>query len=117
MSSLPASLHRTRVWDLPTRLFHWAMALAVSGSIATGLVGGDAMVWHFRLGQSALALLLFRLLWGLVGGRWSRFAALPLHPRALWAYLQGRGEVWHSTGHSPVGSLSVLAVLLLLGLQ
>ena len=117
MSSTPSALHRIRVWDLPTRLFHWALALAVVSSIATGLVGGDAMVWHFRLGQAALALLLFRLAWGLVGGRWSRFAALPLRPGALWGYLRGQDDPQLTTGHSPVGSLSVLAVLLLLGLQ
>ncbi len=57
---------RTRVWDLPTRLFHWALAVAVLGLIGTGL--GGVMEWHFRLGYTVLSLLLFRLLWGFVGG-------------------------------------------------
>lgn len=112
-----ATPHRVRIWDLPTRLFHWALVLCVGGSILTGLRGGDAMVWHLRLGQVALALLAFRLVWGLVGGRWSRFAALPLHPRSLVRYLQGRADASLETGHSPLGALSVLALLLLLSLQ
>ncbi len=111
------AFHRVRVWDLPTRVFHWALMLCVLGSMATGWVGGSAMVWHLRLGQVALALLLFRLLWGVVGGRWSRFASFPLHPRAFLAYLRGRGDALLAIGHSPLGSLSVLGFVLLLAAQ
>ena len=49
-----------RVWDLPTRLFHWILALTVMGSVVTGQVGGNAMTWHTRLGLLVLALLVFR---------------------------------------------------------
>ena len=80
----------TRVWDLPTRLFHWALAVAVIGMIGTGLNG--AMEWHFRIGYSVMALLLFRLLWGFVGGRWSRFGAFVYGPGSLAAYLRGRAH-------------------------
>lgn len=111
------SLRRVRIWDLPTRLFHWALALTLVGSIATGQIGGGAMVWHFRLGQAALVLLLFRLVWGLVGGRWSRFAALALSPRSLALYLRGQGDASLQAGHSPLGSLSVVALGLLLAAQ
>lgn len=111
------SLHRVRVWDLPTRLFHWALALSVIGAIASGLVGGAAMVWHLRFGQAVLTLLVFRLVWGLLGGRWSRFSALILSPAALVRYLRGHGGARLRTGHSPLGSLSVLAFLVLLSLQ
>lgn len=117
MDTPSAAAFRVRVWDLPTRLFHWALLLSVGGSILTGLRGGDAMVWHLRLGQVALALLCFRLVWGVVGGRWSRFGALALHPRSLVRYLQGRAGPELETGHSPLGSLSVLAFLVLLALQ
>ena len=58
-----------RVWDLPTRLFHWTLALCVAALVVTGHVGGAVMPWHARLGYAALTLLLFRLGWGLVGGR------------------------------------------------
>ncbi|KQX35077.1 cytochrome b/b6 domain-containing protein [Variovorax sp. Root434] len=106
---------RTRVWDLPTRLFHWALAAAVIGMIGTGL--SDAMEWHFRLGYAVLALLLFRLLWGFVGGRWSRFAAFVYGPGSMAAYLRGRAPPDHLAGHTPLGALSVFAVLAILALQ
>ena len=71
MNITPASshLHKVRVWDLPTRVFHWTLVLCIVGLFITGNVGGNAMVWHFRIGLTVLALLLFRLVWGLVGGR------------------------------------------------
>ena len=105
----------TRIWDLPTRLFHWILGAAVIGLIATGL--GGVMEWHFRLGYAALALLLFRLLWGFVGGRWSRFAAFFYGPGSLVAYLRGRAHPDHVIGHTPLGALSVFAVLVVLALQ
>ncbi|MGJ7504935.1 cytochrome b/b6 domain-containing protein [Variovorax sp. ZT5P49] len=106
---------RTRVWDLPTRLFHWALAIAVISMIGTGL--GGVMEWHFRLGYTVLALLLFRLLWGFVGGRWSRFAAFVYGPGSVVAYLRGRAHPDHLIGHTPLGALSVFAVLAILALQ
>lgn len=112
-----ASPHLIRVWDLPTRLFHWGLALAVAGAVASGQIGGAAMVWHFRFGQAVMALLVFRLLWGVFGGLWSRFSSLWLSPWALLSYLRGRGDARMRTGHSPLGTLSVLAFLLLLGVQ
>jgi len=108
-----------RVWDLPTRLFHWLLAVAVVGCIVTAEVGGNAMVWHFRLGYSVLALLAFRLLWGLCGGRWSRFASFVPTPARLLRYLRGRpapGEHL-DVGHSPLGALAVWALLALLLVQ
>lgn len=118
VAALPAAsgaLARTRVWDLPTRLFHWALALAVTGMIGTGL--GGAMEWHFRIGYVVLSLLLFRLLWGFVGGRWSRFGAFIYSPGSVMSYLRGRSLPDHLVGHTPLGALSVFAVLALLALQ
>jgi len=106
-----------RIWDLPTRLFHWVLALAVIGLVVTGKVGGNAMAWHFRLGYVVFALLLFRLVWGLVGGHWSRFVAFVYAPATLIAYLRGEGRPEHAAGHSPTGALSVFALLAVLGLQ
>jgi cytochrome b len=105
----------TRIWDLPTRVFHWALGAAVLGLIATGL--GGVMEWHFRLGYAVLALLLFRLLWGFVGGRWSRFGSFFYGPRSVLAYLRGRAHPDHLVGHTPLGALSVFAVLAVLALQ
>ena len=56
-----------RIWDLPTRLFHWALAICVMGAIVTVKLGGLWMDWHLRLGVCALALVTFRLVWGLIG--------------------------------------------------
>lgn len=108
------SLTKVRVWDLPTRIFHWALVLCVLGLAASGLIGGSAMVWHFRLGYTALALLLFRIVWGLVGGRWSRFNAFVYSPSSVINYLRGRGAPEHSVGHSPIGAGSVFAMLIFL---
>jgi cytochrome b len=108
-----------RVWDLPTRVFHWLLAATVIGSVVSAKIGGNAMVWHMRLGLLALALLAFRLMWGFVGGHWSRFVSFVYPPSAVAAYLRGdpgpggRFDV----GHSPLGALSVFALLALLMAQ
>ncbi|RYF72253.1 MAG: cytochrome B [Comamonadaceae bacterium] len=91
------------------------MALAVVGLLVTGFNG--IMEWHFRIGYTVLALLLFRLVWGFVGGRWSRFANFIYSPRSVVAYLRGRPHPDHLIGHNPLGAFSVFAVLLLLALQ
>jgi cytochrome b len=104
-------LTRVRVWDLPTRIFHWALVACVIGLAITGSVGGNAMVWHLRFGYSVLTLLLFRIVWGLIGGRWSRFGAFIYSPRSVLAYLRGRGKPEHSVGHNPIGAGSVFAML------
>jgi cytochrome b len=108
---------RIRIWDLPTRLFHWLLVLAILGLVITGQVGGGAMVWHFRLGYVVLALLLFRIVWGLVGGHWSRFATFVRGPRAILAYLRGQAGSEAHAGHNPLGALSVLALLGMLLVQ
>lgn len=110
---------RVRVWDLPTRVFHWALAVLVVASIVTAKVGGGAMEWHFRAGYAILALLLFRLVWGLVGGRWSRFGSFLYAPAAGLRYLRGtsRADEHHDVGHSPLGALSVFGLLAILVVQ
>ena len=113
----PSTLYRVRIWDLPTRVFHWATALCVLGLAVTGTVGGSAMVFHFRFGYALLTLLLFRLVWGLLGGHWSRFRSFVFGPRAVLAYLRGQAPDSHTVGHSPLGALSVWALLAFLSLQ
>lgn len=113
------TLGRVRVWDLPTRLFHWSLALCVVASVVSANIGGNAMSWHFRIGYAVFTLLAFRLLWGLVGGRWSRFGAFAYGPSTVLRYLRGASRVdeHHDVGHSPLGALSVLALLALLAAQ
>lgn len=108
------NLHKVRVWDLPTRLFHWALAVSVICLAVSGLIGGNAMAWHFRFGYAVLSLLLFRAVWGLVGGRWSRFGTFIYAPQSVINYLKGRGKPEHSVGHSPIGAGSVFAMLAIL---
>lgn len=110
---------RVRVWDLPTRVFHWVLAAAVVGSVVTAKIGGNAMAWHYRLGYLILGLLVFRLAWGLVGGRWARFASFVYGPASTWRYLRGqaREDDRFDVGHSPLGALSVFALLLVLAVQ
>ncbi|MEO6017867.1 MAG: cytochrome b/b6 domain-containing protein [Polaromonas sp.] len=107
-------LNKIRVWDLPTRLFHWTLVACVVGLAITGTVGGNAMVWHFRFGHTVLALLLFRIVWGLMGGRWSRFGAFLYAPQSVIGYLKGQGKPEHGVGHSPIGAGSVFAMLFFL---
>lgn len=109
--------HAVRIWDLPTRLFHWLLALCAVGLVITANVGGNAMVWHFRLGYAVATLLLFRLLWGLVGGRWSRFSSFAYGPGSVLRYLRGQSPEAHRLGHNPLGALSVWALLLFLLVQ
>ncbi|MCA0325940.1 MAG: cytochrome b/b6 domain-containing protein [Proteobacteria bacterium] len=110
-------MNNIRIWDLPTRLFHWALAVSVIGLVVTAKVGGDAMNWHFRLGYTVFTLLLFRLVWGLVGGHWSRFMTFFPTPGRLKRYLSGQATEAEQAGHNPLGALSVLAMLLVLALQ
>jgi cytochrome b len=117
--STQATPATVRVWDLPTRIFHWLLAGAVVAQIVTGKVGGNAMAWHFRIGYCIFALVGFRLLWGFVGGRWSRFSSFLYAPRSVLRYLRGDhrpGDHFH-VGHNPLGSGSVFLMLGLLALQ
>ena len=112
-----STTHTVRIWDLPTRLFHWALLVCVVGLLITGNVGGAWMEWHFRFGYCVMTLLLFRIVWGLVGGKWSRFASFIYSPKSLMDYLSGRAKPEHSAGHSPLGALSVFGLLAFLALQ
>jgi cytochrome b len=105
---------RIRVWDLPTRLFHWSMVVVVAGAILTGLNGGNMMVLHQRLGVILVGLIVFRLAWGFLGSHTARFSSFVRGPGAIAAYLRGQ---WHGIGHNPLGALSVLALLALFGFQ
>ncbi|MBC7601128.1 MAG: cytochrome b/b6 domain-containing protein [Ramlibacter sp.] len=106
-----------RVWDLPTRLFHWALVACIACSIVSGYIGGNAMVWHARFGYAILTLLMFRIIWGFIGGRWSRFASFLYSPKSVIAYLRGKAHPDHLVGHNPLGAGSVFAILAVLLVQ
>jgi len=114
MDNADTNLQRIRLWDVPTRLFHWLLLLAVVTAVVSGMVGGDWMALHGMAGLLILGLLAFRLIWGFVGNRYARFVNFFPWPSRLLSYLHGR---WHGLGHNPLGALSVFAMLALLSLQ
>ncbi len=63
------------VWDWPLRVFHWSLVLAVAGSFATHYAGIEWFDWHRRCGYAVVVLIGFRLAWGFVGPRYSRFSS------------------------------------------
>ncbi|HXU92338.1 MAG TPA: cytochrome b/b6 domain-containing protein [Gallionella sp.] len=101
------------VWDLPLRLFHWLLALAVAGAIITGEIGGNLIDWHGRIGVFIAGLLAFRIVWGFLGSTHARFASFFPTPARIAAYLKGQ---WQRPGHNPLGALSVFALLAALSL-
>lgn len=108
------------VWDLPLRLFHWALAIAVSVCLYTGLNGGFyEMDWHMISGYVVLGLLFFRLAWGVVGPRHARFTALLHGPTAIWRWLHPalRREPPTVAGHNPLAGWFILITLFALLLQ
>ena len=112
--SARAGARRILLWDLPLRVFHWSLVAAVTAAVVTGELGGPWMVWHGRAGLLIVGLLVFRIVWGVVGSATSRFAHFAPSPARLVTYLRGR---WRGVGHNPLGALSVFALLGLLSLQ
>jgi cytochrome b len=108
---------QVRVWDLPTRVFHWLLAACIVALVVTGEIAGAALEWHMRIGYLALSLLLFRILWGFVGGRWSRFISFAYTPRTVLRYLRGEHRPEYHVGHNPLGALSVWGLLTIALLQ
>lgn len=108
-----------RVWDWPVRAVHWAIVALVAISVATGLVGGNAMEWHLRSGFAILALTLFRVLWGFAGGRHARFSSFVRGPRAVAGYVRALfapPREMHA-GHNPLGGWFVVLLLAVLLVQ
>lgn len=103
---------RVKVWDLPTRLFHWALVALIAGAFITENM--DKMEWHGRIGLSILGLLVFRIIWGFVGSTYARFTTFVRGPQSIKAYLKGE---WKGLGHNPLGALSVLAIIATVGAQ
>ena len=107
---------RILVLDLPTRIFHWTLALSFAGSFLTG----ESERWrdiHVLLGYTVLGLIAFRLVWGFAGTRYVRFAELVRCVPYIVRYLARllRGHAWHAVGHNPAGVVAI-ALLLLLGI-
>lgn len=115
MSTPSASrAERILVWDAPVRVFHWLMVACFAGAWLTS----DGERWrlvHVTLGYTMLGLVVFRILWGLLGTRYARFSQFVRGPGAVARYLASllKGRPEHHTGHNPAGAI---AIVLLLGL-
>lgn len=107
------------VWDLPTRLFHWLLVVLAAVSFITANIGGNAMQYHEWSGFAILILLVFRIAWGFVGSRTSRFSDFVKGPAAVWRYATAlvKGKSQSYLGHNPLGGWSVLAILVVLLIQ
>jgi cytochrome b len=107
---------RIRVWDLPTRIFHWALVALVVFSFTTGKIGGTWLEWHMKSGYTILALVLFRVAWGIVGSDTARFSHFLRGPRAAFAYARETfaSRHPHGIGHNPLGGWMVLFMIVLL---
>ena len=107
------------IWDLPLRLFHWLLVVAVAGAILSGQNGW--WFWHEKFGLTVLGLLVFRLIWGVIGGKHARFVHFRLAPAKVLGYLQQRRDTLftrpashaptHAPGHSPFGAWATLVIL------
>ena len=105
---------RILVWDIPTRLFHWLL----SGSFAGAFLTAESEIYrdvHVALGYLLLALIGFRIVWGLFGTRYARFRSFAFGPSRLLAYFKSmlRGSPQHYVGHNPAGSWVIYGLLLL----
>ena len=109
-----------KIWDPVTRLWHWVLVLSVGVGWSFGrFMSFDTIQWHFYIGYLVLGLMVFRYLWGFIGPQPVRYRALVPTPSALFAYLRRSGirQPSGTPGHNPVGSLSVILMVLAITAQ
>jgi cytochrome b len=108
------STRRVEVWDLPTRLFHWSLLALVLVAWFTGEKEGAAAVVHRTAGAAVAGLLVFRLMWGLVGGEHARFAGFAAGPSAVLAHIRDLFSAYpkRHLGHNPLGGVAVFLLLI-----
>ena len=107
------------IWDLPLRIFHWALAGLVIANLIIGEISPNDMSIHFYLGYAIMGLLIFRMIWGFVGPKNARFVNFIYGPRTTLKYAKTLPvrKPSHWDGHNPVGALSVFALLGILSIQ
>ncbi|MEP7329916.1 MAG: cytochrome b/b6 domain-containing protein [Betaproteobacteria bacterium] len=105
---------RILVWDLPVRVFHWLLALSFAGAFLTADSERVRDI-HVTLGYTFVGLLVFRLVWGVIGSRYARFTSFAFHPSAVLAYLRSllTRHPKHYVGHNPAGSWAIFAIITL----
>jgi cytochrome b len=112
-------MYPVRVWDTPTRLFHWLLVGLVIFSLITGKIGISAMQYHEWSGFAILVLVGFRLVWGFIGGQQTRFSTFIKGPATVIRYASSllREDSKRHLGHNPLGGWSIIAMLASLLIQ
>jgi cytochrome b len=115
--SLPTT--EVKVWDAWVRLFHWLLVVLVMVLFVTGNIGGNWLEWHKLAGFTVLGLVIFRVIWGFAGSHHARFTSFVRGPGTVIGYMKAMlsGNAERHLGHNPMGALSVVALLLVLGVQ
>jgi cytochrome b len=110
--------HR-RVWDWPTRLFHWGLAASILGAYVSNRLGASYFSVHLLFGYTTIVLVVFRLVWGFIGTHHARFVNFIEGPRGVLRYVSAVGRKRHTryAGHNPLGALMVVTLLLVTGAQ
>lgn len=112
----PGAVREIRVWDLPLRLFHWSLVAAVALAFLSSEKDSALNHWHILAGWLAAILIVFRIFWGFAGGQHSRFSSF-VRPSAIAGHVRDlrHGRAEPSLGHNPLGAVSVLMLLGLVG--
>ncbi len=113
MADESAPTVRVKVWDVPTRVFHWSLALLIAYLWWTE--ENDEIAQHKLAGYAVIGLIVFRVYWGIFGSQTARFVEFVRGPGAIWRYLRGRAPT--VLGHNPLGALSVIALLVLVAAE
>lgn len=108
-----------KVWDLPVRIFHWALVLFFVFQLVSSKIGGDLMQWHVYGGFGTLVLVIFRILWGFAGSTHARFASFLAGPAATLSFAKRlfSREAVPQVGHNPLGGWMVIAIIVSFALQ
>lgn len=116
---MPKSVEKILVWDLPLRLFHWLLVIAILAAWFTSKQEGEMVEQHMLIGYFILSLVIFRLLWGVFGTKHARFKHFIPTPKKLTGYIKQTESTSTNkyAGHNPLGSLMVIAMIVLLLLQ
>ncbi|MGD8241406.1 MAG: cytochrome b/b6 domain-containing protein [Desulfobacterales bacterium] len=118
-NNIPHTARPVKVWDVPTRLFHWLLVVLVTTSFVTAKIGGNLMTTHMISGYLVLTLLVFRIMWGVFGGLHARFVSFVCSPVAVLRYAATITRIGapRYLGHNPLGGWSVITMLTVLLIQ
>jgi len=105
------------IWDLPLRIFHWSFAFTILGAWYTAEHKDEYIELHMQLGFVALALIIFRIFWGIIGPKHARFSQFIPSPKTLLAYLSKSSPKKVTAGHNPLGALMVILMIALISIQ